>query len=106
SLAGATAAAAESLEGVYNNAAAPAVREAHSVDHFEWEPTAGISFPGAYGGTDFDNRGGKGIGNKPGSVETAARFLYLNAGLWGQLGELGVTLTADTLQYTVASQTQ
>lgn len=106
SLAGATAAAAESLEGVYNNAAAPAVREAHSVDHFEWEPTAGVSLPGAYGHTDFDNRGEKGLGNHPGTVETTDRFLYLNAGLWGQLGEFGITLTADTLQYTLASQSK
>ena len=39
-LAGATTATAQSLEGVYNNAAAPAVREPQSLDHFEWEPTA------------------------------------------------------------------
>ena len=97
---------AQALEGVYNNAAAPAVREPQSLDHFEWEPTAGISFPGAYGGTDFNNRGEKGIEQqierngrlglaRPSTVETTDRFLYLNAGLWGQLGNFGLTVTAD-----------
>jgi hypothetical protein len=111
-LAGATTATAESLEGVYNNAAAPAVREAYSFDHFEWEPAGGIAFPGAYGGTDFDNRGDQGLGRDaarsrqtgvagPSTVETTDRFLYLNAGLWGQIGNFGLTATADSLRYDV-----
>jgi hypothetical protein len=115
-LAGATTATAQSLEGVYNNAAAPAVREAYSLDHFEWEPTAGIAFPGAYGGTDFNNRGEKGIEqqiernkrlglSRTSTVETTDRFLYLNAGLWGQVGPVGMTVTADMLRYDVAGQT-
>jgi len=114
-LAGATTATAQSLEGVYNNAAAPAVREAHSIDRFEWEPTAGIAFPGAYGGTDFNNRGEKGIERQiernrrlglphRSTVETTDRFLYLNAGLWGQIGNFGMTVTADMLRYDVAAQ--
>lgn len=116
-LAGATTATAASLEGVYNNAAAPAVREAYSLDHFEWEPTAGIAFPGAYGGTDFNNRGEKGIEQqiernrrlglaRKSTVETTDRFLYLNAGLWGQLGRFGMTVTADMLRYDVAGQAE
>ena len=113
-LSGATTATAQSLEGVYNNAAAPAVREPHSLDHFEWEPSGGISFPGAYGGTDFSNRGEKGIErqirrnqqlglSRPPTVETTDSFLYLNGGLWGQLGNFGITATADMLRYDVAS---
>jgi len=115
-LSGATTATAQSLEGVYNNAAAPAVREPHSLDHFEWEPSGGIAFPGAYGGTDFNNRGEKGIEQqiernrrlglaRKSTVETTDRFLYLNAGLWGQLGNFGMTVTADMLRYDVAGQT-
>lgn len=98
---------------MYSNAAAPAVREPHSTDHFEWEPTGGISFPGAYSKTDFDNRGDKGIqaaqernrqNNRPsGSAEQTDRFLYLNGGLWGQLGNFGLTATADILRYDVSS---
>jgi hypothetical protein len=102
---------------VYNNAAAPAVREPHSLDHFEWEPTGGIAFPGAYGGTDFNNRGEKGIERqiernkrlglaRPSTVETTDRFLYLNAGLWGQIGNFGLTATADMLRYEVAPQAE
>jgi hypothetical protein len=93
------------------------VREATSLDHFEWEPSGGISFPGAYGGTDFNNRGEKGIErqiqrnkqlglSRPSTVETTDRFLYLNAGLWGQLGNFGITATADMLRYEVAAQSQ
>lgn len=116
-LSGATTATAQALEGVYNNAAAPAVREAYSFDHFEWEPSAGIAFPGAYGGTDFNNRGEKGIErqiernrrlglDRASTVETTDRFLYLNAGLWGQIGNFGITATADMLRYDVAAQTE
>jgi len=56
-LAGAVTAAAEAVEGVTNNAAAPAVREAFSVTWFDHEPSAGISLPGGYARTDFSNRG-------------------------------------------------
>jgi hypothetical protein len=116
-VAGATAASAQSLEGVYNNAAAPAVREPYSLERFEWEPTGGIAFPGAYGGTDFNNRGEQGIERqveanrrrgltRPSTVETTDRFLYLNAGLWGQLGGFGMTVTADMLRYEVTPQAE
>ncbi|HVJ93690.1 MAG TPA: hypothetical protein VM580_28000 [Labilithrix sp.] len=116
-LAGATTATAQSLEGVYNNAAAPAVREPYSLDHFEWEPTGGISFPGTFGGTDFNNRGEKGISEQiernrslghpaKSTVETTDRFLYLNGGLWGQLGSFGLTATVDILRYDIGAQTQ
>jgi hypothetical protein len=102
---------------VYNNAAAPAVREPHSLDHFEWEPSGGIAFPGAYGDTDFNNRGEKGIEQqiarnkrlglaRTSTVETTDHFLYLNGGLWGQIGNFGVTVTADMLRYDVAGQTE
>lgn len=83
------------MEGVYNNAAAPAVREAHSVNWFEWVPTAGIALPGVYSGTDFNNRG-----------DTRAPtddFLYLQGGAWAQFGSLGLTATADLLRYDVSS---
>lgn len=103
-LAGATTAVAEAVEGVYNNAAAPAVRESHSLSWFEWEPSAGIALPGAYGGTDFNNRGEKGLRRERGrTVETTDNFLYLQAGIWMQFGNLGINATADVLRYDVAS---
>jgi hypothetical protein len=90
------------------------VREPYSFAHFEWDVSAGIAFPGAYGGTDFSNRGEKGIEKqiernrqlglqRSSTVETTDRFLYLNAGLWAQIGSLGVTVTGDSLNYDVAN---
>jgi hypothetical protein len=90
------------------------VREPYSLDHFEWDVSAGIAFPGAYGDTDFSNRGERGIEKqiernrqlglqRASTVETTDRFLYLNAGLWGQLGNFGVTVTGDSLNYDVAN---
>lgn len=98
-LAGATTAAAEAVEGVYNNAAAPAVREPFSLRWFDYEPSVGIAFPGAYGGTDFANRGEKG---DPALVERTNRFLYLNGGAQLQFGQFGMTVLADVLQYDVS----
>lgn len=107
-LAGATTAVAEAVEGVYNNAAAPAVREAFSLSWFEWEPSVGIALPGAYGGTDFNNRGEKGIARNArlgnGAIETTDNFLYLQGGIWMQFGKLGVNATADALRFDVASR--
>lgn len=107
-LAGATTAVAEAVEGVYNNAAAPAVRESFSLKWFEWEPSVGIALPGAYGGTDFNNRGEKGLernlrlGRKR-TVETTDNFLYLQGGLWMQFGDLGFNATADSLRFDVSA---
>lgn len=92
------------------------MREPYSFEHFEWDASADISFPGAFGGMDFDNRGDKGIEQqiernqrlgvaRRSTVETTDRFLYLNGGLWGQIGNVGMTVTADMLRYDVAGQT-
>jgi hypothetical protein len=102
-LAGATTAAAEAVEGVYNNAAAPAVREPFSLKWFDYDLSFAISFPGAYGGTDFNNRGAKG---NPSSIERTDRFLYYNLGAQLQFGGLGFTLMGDFLTYDVSSGSQ
>lgn len=106
-LAGATTAIADAVEGVYNNAAAPAVREPFSVKWFEWEPSVGVSLPGVFGGTDFNNRGEKGLERnrrlgRRRTIETTDDFLYVQAGVWLQLGALGLSATADSLTYDVA----
>lgn len=87
------------------------MREAFSLSWFEWEPTAGIALPGAYGGTDFNNRGEKGIERnlrlgRARTVETTDNFLYLQGGIWAQLGNVGLTATADVLRYDVAAPQQ
>ena len=99
-LAGAMTAAAQAVEGVYNNAAAPAVREPFSLNWLEVDPSIGISLPGAYGNTDFDNRGENG---NPKTVQRTNRFLSYNAGIQVQLGPLGFTVLGDFLNYQVSS---
>lgn len=80
------------------------MRESHSLSWFEWEPSVGIALPGAYGGTDFNNRGEKGLRReKSRTVETTDNFLYLQGGVWMQFGSFGINTTADVLRYDVAS---
>jgi hypothetical protein len=99
---GAFNAAAESVDGGPVNAAAPAVREPFSYDWFDYDLNLDISFPGAYGGTDFDNRGQQ--ANKD-TVVKVDSFLYLNLGAQLQFGELGTSVNAEFLQYSIASPT-
>lgn len=91
-LAGAVTAAAEAVEGVTNNAAAPAVREAFSVTWFDYEPSAGISLPGGYARTDFSNRGEK-------ADPRTDDFIITDLGLQLQFGGLGVSVVTDFLSY-------
>ena len=99
-LAGAMTGAAQAVEGVYNNAAAPAVREPFSLSFVNIDPSIGFSLPGAYGGTDFDNRGEQG---NSANAQRTNRFLSYNAGLEVQVGPVGVTVMGDFLNYTVGS---
>ena len=92
--------AAQAVEGVYNNAAAPAVREPFSLSFVNIDPSIGFSLPGAYGGTDFDNRGEQG---NSANAQRTNRFLSYNAGLEVQVGPVGVTVMGDFLNYTVGS---
>jgi len=99
-LAGAMTAAAQAVEGVYNNAAAPGVREPFSMSWVDIDPSVGISLPGAYGNTDFDNRGENGNAT---TVQRTNRFLSFNAGIQVQLGPLAFNVLGDFLNYEVSS---
>jgi hypothetical protein len=90
---------AEGTEGASVNAAAPAVRQAYSTSWFDYDIDLGISFPGAYGGTDYDNRGDKA---DPTTVARVNNFLHGEAGLALQFGEVGVSVTTELLQYSVS----
>jgi hypothetical protein len=81
------------------NAAAPAVREPFSYDWFDFDLNFDISFPGAYGGTDFDNRGQQASRQL---VEKVDNFLYFNLGAQLQFGDLGTSVTGEFLQYTLS----
>ena len=95
-------AAVEGVEGVYNNAAAPGVREPFSLKWFDYDVQAGFSFPGAYRSTDFSNRGENG---DPNLINRTDNFNYYNFGAQLQFGELGVTVMGDFIQYAVSSNT-
>jgi hypothetical protein len=101
-LAGAMTAAVEGVEGVYNNAAAPAVREPFSLRWFDYDVSGAVSFPGAYRKTDFNNRGENG---DPRLIERTDDFNYYNLGTELQFGQLGVTVMGDFIRYAVASPT-
>jgi hypothetical protein len=92
--AGAFAATAEGVEGTAANAAAPAVRESHSHTWLDYDATAGLSFPGAYGGTDFSNAGKR--------DERVNHFWLVNAGGQLQIGAWGMSLTGHVLQHELA----
>jgi len=96
-LAGAYIASAEDIEGGAVNAASPAVRDPYSTSWFDYDLAVGVSFPGAFTNTDFDNHGSCSIlGN------TANSFTNLTLGGQFQFGALGVSMTGDLLQYQVS----
>ncbi len=58
------------------------------------------SAPGAYGGTDFDNRG---PANDKTLQSTVNGFLYAHAGAQAQFGAFGISGTAELFQYAVTA---
>ena len=76
------------------------MRDSLSLTFVDFDPTAGFSLPGAYGGTDFDNRGQSG---NSANAQRTNRFLSYNVGLELQVGPVGVTVLGDFLNYSVGS---
>lgn len=101
-LAGADNAVAESVDGIATNPAAAAVRPSSSVAWLDWDATASLSFPGAYGGTDFANRGPKG---DPALVARTDSFLHAGLGGAISLGRFGVAASMDLLEYDLSDGT-
>ncbi len=105
--AGAFNAAAESVDGGPVNAAAPAIREPFSFDWFDFDlnldVSLPVSFPGPHGGTDFNNRGQKANQQLLDKVDS---FQYLNLGAQLQFGELGTSVNAEFLQYSISPPAQ
>jgi hypothetical protein len=98
---GAYVALAEGMEGAAVNSAAPAVRDPFSTNWFDYDVSAGVSFPGAFTSSDFDNHGDD--ANLPAQHASAGNFLDVNLGGKLQLGLLGVALTGDLQQYTLTT---
>ena len=84
------------------NAAAPAVRAPYSFKWFDLDVDLGISFPGSFSKTDFDNHGA----NANGAFDQVNDFVYVNFGAQAQLGAFGVAVTGDLLSYTIQSATK
>jgi hypothetical protein len=99
---GAYVASAEDTEGAAVNSAAPAVRDPYSTTWFDYDLSVGISFPGAFSNTDFDNHGDN--ATLPSNHASAGNFLDLNLGALLQFGELGVGATGDLQQFSLTSQ--
>jgi hypothetical protein len=100
-LGGAYIALAEGTEGSAANSAAPAVRNAYSTTWFDYDLSAGISFPGAFTNTDFDNHGDN--ANLPPNHASAGNFTDLTVGGTLQLGGLGVSATGDLEQFSLTT---
>jgi hypothetical protein len=92
-LAGAYTALADGVDALGSNVAASTVRAPQSATHFDYDFTVGVSLPGAFGKTDFDNSGRVGI--------DAATFFYTAGGLL-QFGPLGVGVLADFQRFTLS----
>lgn len=99
---GAYVAMAEDTEGAAVNSAAPAVRDPYSTTWFDYDLSVGISFPGAFSNTDFDNHGDN--ANLPANHASAGDFTDLNLGGTLQFGGLGIGATGDLQQFSLTSQ--
>jgi hypothetical protein len=97
---GAYIASAEDTAGAAVNAASPAVRDAYSTSWFDYDATAGISTPGEFASTDFDNLGDSGPPHA-----RAGNFVALNFGAQVQFGGLGVSATSDLQRFTLSTPT-
>ena len=91
---------AEDTEGSAVNSAAPAVRDPYSTTWFAYDVSAGISAPGAFSNTDFDNHGD--FANLPNHA-SAGDFLDVNFGATLQFGGLGVAATSDLQQFSLTT---
>jgi hypothetical protein len=98
---GAYIASAEAVEGDAVNTAAPAVRNPYSTTWFDYDYTLGLSFPGAFTNSDFDNHGDS--ANLPPQHASAGNYLDFNFGCTLQFGGLGVGGTGDVQQYSLTT---
>ena len=94
-LGGAYAAIADGVEGLGQNAAASAVRPAWSYGWFDYDLALSASFPGAFGKTDFDNRGQAGL--------NSVTFFY-TLGAILQFGHFGVGVSGDFQRFALPAE--
>ena len=85
------------------NSAAPAVRNPYSTTWFDYDLAFGISFPGAFTTSDFDNHGDN--ANLPPQHANTGDFTDLNLGATLQFGGLGVAAAGDLQQFSLTTAT-
>ena len=88
---------AEGIDGNAANVATPAVREPFSFQNVEFDVSGNVYFPGAFAGTDFENRGSIPTRQSAG-VEN---FLYVNTAAMMAVGAFGAAFTLDYQSFTV-----
>jgi hypothetical protein len=96
SLGGSMVANAYDVDGMLQNAAAPAVRPFFSVTHFDYWLGFGLTFPSSLSNMDFFNSGAKtGIANSPDSL------VYVTPALILQFGTLGIGANVEYQAYSL-----
>ncbi|HEY8088789.1 MAG TPA: hypothetical protein VIF09_13110, partial [Polyangiaceae bacterium] len=98
---GAYIASAEGTEGTTVNSASPAVRQPYSTTWFDYDIALGISFPGAFTSSDFDNHGDN--ASLPTQHANVGNFTDLNVGGTLQFGGLGVSAAGDLQQFSLTT---
>jgi len=96
-LAGAAAALAEGIDMHAFNPAAPAIRTTGSHSVTEFDISAGLTFPGALKGLDFDNNGTRGFKYE--------NFFFVTMAGQVQEGPFGFGATVDVQQYDLGATT-
>jgi hypothetical protein len=95
-LAGAYVAIAEGVDGNGQNPAAPAVRTAWSVDHFDYDASIGLIFPGTLQDDDFFNTGAKQTDLRHSDQRD---FVFLSPMANVQLGDWGIGFGFELQRY-------
>lgn len=103
-LAGAYSALGEGADGLYSNAASPAVRSLWSIRRFDYDLTLGLMSSSALDGMDVDNNGRVSFNDGTGSTDNDERFLFLNLGGVIQYRHFGIGLALDSQKYRLAAQ--
>jgi hypothetical protein len=100
---GAYVASAEGTEGTTVNSASPAVRNPYSTTWFDYDLAIGVSFPGAFTSSDFDNHGDN--ANLPAQHANVGNFTDIDLGGTLQFGGLGVSVAGDLQQFSLTTAT-
>lgn len=99
SLGGSYVAVAYDVDGMLQNAAAPAVRPRYSTDHFDYWLAWGLTLPATLSGMDFFNSGsGKSLSTSPDSL------LYMTPGAIVQVGPFGVGVNVEYQSYSLSQE--